>query len=117
SVADTIILSKDDLASAAQIAQAEMEARAHNPDASIQRRSGIADAASLILSAGASAVAASCAKPVIELHHNHSRGLNSVVLRRQAPLDWGRLNSWFMALAKDNPGIVRLKGVVQVEGV
>ena len=129
-MADRILLTKTDLANPEQIAQATARIAALNPTAPVRRViAGNVDATDVFDlgpdAAASDARMAQWLRPLeIDPHHGHHHrpfrhadDIASIVLRYDRPIAWRRLQLWLESvLSLCGDGILRLKGLVQLEG-
>ena len=129
-MADRILLTKTDLANVEQIAQVTERIAALNPTAPLRHViAGNVDATDVFdLGPDAAASDARMAQWLRPLetdphhgHHHrpfrHADDISSIVLRYDQPIAWPRLQLWLESvLSLRGDGILRLKGLVQLEG-
>ena len=129
-MADRILLTKTDLANPEQIEQTSARIAALNPTAPLRRIvAGNVDAADVFDlgpdTAASDARMAQWLRPLeTDPHHGHRHGpfrhsddIASIVLRYDRPIVWSRLQLWLdSVLSLRGDGILRLKGLVQLEG-
>jgi G3E family GTPase len=114
--ADRIAITKVDLAEPAEIAALEARLRALNPAAALLRLDEQADPPPLWLDRTADAPPARwlADSPMGEAGH----GAGAFLLEADRPLDWARFGLWLsMLLNRHGDDILRLKGLVEIEGV
>jgi G3E family GTPase len=129
-MADRILLTKTDIANAAQIADCAARIAALNPNAPLRHVIAGSVAADDVFDLGPDA-AASDARMEQWLrpldtggHHGHRHlpfrhgdEIGSVVLRRDQPIAWRALQLWLESvLSLRGDGVLRLKGVVWLQG-
>ena len=129
-MADRILLTKTDLANPEQIEQTSARIATLNPTAPLRRIvAGNVDAADVFDlgpdTAASDARMAQWLRPLeTDPHHGHRHGpfrhsddIASIVLRYDRPIVWSRLQLWLESvLSLRGDGILRLKGLVQLEG-
>jgi G3E family GTPase len=129
-MADRILLTKTDLANAKQIAQATERIAVLNPTAPLRHVIGGNVDATDVFDLGPDAAAsdarmAQWLRPLeTDPHHGHHHrpfrhadDIGSIVLRYDEPIVWQRLQLWLESvLSLRGDGILRLKGLVQLEG-
>jgi G3E family GTPase len=122
-MADRILLTKTDLASPAQIAEAEARIIALN--ATAPRRhvvAGAADAADVFDLGPDEGRLEQWLRPLDSHGHRHlpfrhAEQIGSVVLRHDGPLSWSALQAWLdSVLSLRGDAVLRLKGIVWLEG-
>jgi len=121
-VADRLVLTKSDLASASDIAAVRAQLRALNATAPILVVvDGAIEPDALF---GAAAERNTARVPEVELHDHeheahddHRHGISSHCLVQEGPLPWPRFARWLEALASlRGADLLRVKGIVVVEG-
>ncbi len=129
-VADFVVISKDDVQSEEELRKLESVLFGLNGNAPIVRKGALGDPASLParVHTGFEMAPAGGRRPAggghdhhddhDGHHHHHTDGITSVHLHRDKPVDWGGIADWLMALTTgEDRGILRLKGVLNVAGV
>jgi G3E family GTPase len=124
-MADRILLTKTDLADAAQVADAEARIAALNATAPLRRIvAGAVDAADVFDLGPGSARLDQWLRPFdTDPHHGHhhlpfrhSEQIASVVLRHDRPIAWASLRAWLESvLSLRGDSILRLKGLVWLQ--
>jgi G3E family GTPase len=125
-MADRILLTKTDLANAAQIADATLRIAALNVGAPLRQVvAGEVDAADVFDLGPEAARLEQWLRPFdSDPHHGHRHqpfrhheDIASVVLRCDRPIAWGAVRHWLESvLSLRGDGVLRLKGVVWLEG-
>ena len=125
-MADRILLTKTDLATPAQIAEAEARIAALNATAPLRRIvAGAVDAADVFDLGPDSAQAGTMAATDRRGRHHghqhlpfrHDELMASVVLRHDRPIAWPSLQRWLeLVLSLRGDGVLRLKGIVWLQG-
>jgi G3E family GTPase len=125
-MADRILLTKTDLADAAQVADAETRIAALNATAPLRRVvAGAIDAADVFDLGPDSARLEQWLRPFdTDPHHGHhhlpfrhGEQIGSVVLRHDRPIAWESLRRWLESvLSLRGDGVLRLKGLVWLQG-
>jgi G3E family GTPase len=123
-VADLLVVSKADLASAEAVAGVGREAWAINPAAPLVAGPGTTDAAAEALLAGPSlhpAAASWAAGAAAARGHDHDHrhgGVRAVCLSAEEPLDWAAFALWFtLLLHRHGDRVLRSKGILHLRGV
>lgn len=113
--ADRLLLTKTDLASAAQVQALEAELRRLNPDAALQ---AVSEAAPDTLFGDRPVRRHALEAAHAHGHsHAHSHGIESLSLRAEAPLDWKRTTDWLRRLAAEQEAeLLRFKGLLRIAG-
>jgi len=112
-VADTLVVTKADTASAAEVTALEGRLRALNPVAPIRRVSFGAIAPDVLLGGRARPVVAP--GPEREEHGHHTGEIRSFTLVRDGPLDWDAFAVWLtMLLHSRGLDVLRVKGLLDV---
>ncbi len=109
SVADTILITKTDVASPGEAAELNRKLRNINPLASIRdARSGGLDFAGLLSEQNMARVVEAPSAPVVSAH-----GATTFTLTYERPLDWSAFLIWSSMLLKNHgERVLRLKGIV-----
>jgi G3E family GTPase len=125
-MADRILLTKTDLADAAQVADAETRIAALNATAPLRRVvAGAIDAVDVFDLGPDSARLEQWLRPFgTDPHHGHhhlpfrhGEQIGSVVLRHDRPIAWESLRRWLESvLSLRGDGVLRLKGLVWLQG-
>ena len=118
-MADRILLTKTDLASAQQIAETEARIRALNATAPLRHViAGAADAADVFDLGPDEARLEQWLRPLDSHGHQHlpfrhGEQVNSVVIRHDRPIEWASLRRWLESvLSLRGDSVLRLKGIV-----
>jgi G3E family GTPase len=122
-MADRILLTKTDLASAAQAAETEARIATLNPTVPIRRIiGGAADATDVFDLGPDEGRLDQWLRPLDSMGHHHlafrhGEQIASVVLRHDQPIEWRSLRSWLESvLSLRGDAILRLKGIVRLQG-
>jgi G3E family GTPase len=126
SMADRILLTKTDIASAAQIAETEARIAALNPGAPLRHIVAGDVAPDDVFDLGPDdGRLEQWLRPLDAAGHHghhhlpfrHAEEIGSVVLRRDRPIAWHALQSWLESvLSLRGDSVLRLKGIVWLEG-
>lgn len=114
--ADRIVISKVDLAPTERIDALEARLRALNPAAEILRLDETATPPALWLGRDADRPPGRwfADRPVVDAGH----GARALLLEAERPLDWARFGLWLaMLLNRHGDDVLRLKGLIEIEGV
>jgi G3E family GTPase len=112
-VADTLVVTKADTASAADVTALEARLRALNPVAPVRRVSFGAIAPDVLLGARDRPVVAPA--PEREEHGHHAGDIRAFTLVRDGPLDWDAFAVWLtMLLHSRGLDVLRVKGLLDV---
>ena len=118
--ADIILLNKTDLASEAQLQQAERQVRALNPLARLHRSANTIVDLDLVLGVNAFQLDAKLQVDpgFLDDHdHTHDPAITAIVLREDRPIDMNRFMSWMAPLLqRDGDRYLRTKGVFNAQG-
>ena len=122
-MADRILLTKTDLASAGQIAEAEQRVAALNATAPLRHVvAGAVDAADVFDLGPDNGRLEQWLRPLDSHGHRHlpfrhAEQISSVVLRHDSPVSWSALRIWLNSvLSLRGDAVLRLKGIVWLEG-
>jgi G3E family GTPase len=122
-MADRILLTKTDLASTQQVAEAEMRIAALNATAPLRHVvAGAADAADIFDLGPDGARLEQWLRPLDAHGHQHlpfrhGEQIGSVVVRHDRPIEWTSLQRWLESvLSLRGDSILRLKGIVWLSG-
>jgi G3E family GTPase len=125
-MADRILLTKTDLATPTQIAEAEASIRNLNATAPLRRViEGAAEAADVFDLGPDAARLEQWLQPLATAGHHahqhlpfrHGELINSVVLRHDRPIEWRSLQTWLESvLSLRGDSVLRLKGIVWLQG-
>jgi len=113
-LADLVLLTKTDIATAGQVAAARAGLRAVNPYAEVVDAPHGAVAPARVLAAHAVRGAAAAAHAHV---HAHDDGIRAYAVRHDAPLDWDSFAGWLDGLVSlRGADILRIKGLVNAAG-
>jgi G3E family GTPase len=115
--ADTVILTKTDLADAGAILELASTVAAINPTAILARAAEVA--ADLLLGAGPTTMRALPVSPLAHTHHGIEGGaIQSFAIVTNEQLDWTMFGVWLtMLLHKHGDRVLRVKGILHIAGV